>query len=351
LLARKESFPREKCREISFSCRSFPQKNEPSLNKKLSKGDVKAMKITVTGGSGIVGRYVIDELKRHHHEITVFTRGKIPVPENKDVTFVKGDILKIDDCRKAFKGAEAVIHLAAIPHLFDDPPEKVFYVNVIGTFDVFQAASDLGIKNIVSCSSDSSYGFNWRDSFDDILLPVYLPIDENHSQKPKDAYGLSKKIGEEIVRTFTRKYGMTTISLRISHTRIPEKSGDAGIEAYKKDIKEKGTMFQPRVYNKAGNISQVFCYNDARDAARAFRLAVEAKGLEGKSEVFNICADDNGSKFDTVEFTKMIGWDKVSLKKEIKGRQSLFDWSKAARLLGYKPLYNWYDLYIGKKIK
>ncbi len=302
------------------------------------------MKIFVTGGSGTIGTYVVDELRKHNHEVITFVHLK--KPETKDVAFIKGDILKIDDCKRAFRDVEAVIHLAAIPHLFNDPPEKVFYVNVIGTFNVFKAASDSGIEKVVHASSDSSYGFNWRNSFDDILFPRYLPIDEDHPQDPKDAYGLSKKVGEEIARTFARQYGMAAISLRISHTRIPEKPGPVGIEAYKKDIKEKGRMLPPFVYNDAGNISQIFCYNDVRDVAQAFRLAVEAKGLDGKSVEFNICADDNPSKFDTMDFIEMVGWKNVALKKEIKGRKSLFDWSKARRLLGFQPRHDWYNLYI-----
>lgn len=302
------------------------------------------MKILVTGGSGRIGECVIDELRKCGHEITMLVHSK--EPERKDVALVRGSILRIDDCKKAFKGAEAVIHLAAIPHLFNDPPEKVFYINVIGTFNVFQAVADLGIEKVVYASSDSSYGFNWRNSFNDILLPAYLPIDENHPQKPKDAYGLSKKMGEEIARAFTRKYGMTTISLRISHTRVPEESHEVGVEAYRKDINEKDRMLPPHIYNEAGDITQIFCYNDVRDVARAFCLAIETKGLEGKSEAFNICADDNPSKFDSMEFIEMVDWSEVPLKKEIKGRQSLFDWSKARRLLTYQPLYNWYDYYI-----
>jgi len=301
------------------------------------------MKIAIIGGSGTIGNYVIDELKKHYHEVAVLVHLK--EPKRKGITLTRGDVLNIDDCRKALKGVDTVIHLAAIPHLFNDPPEKVFNVNVIGTFNVFQAAADLGIEKVIYASSDSSYGFNWRNSFDDLLLPGYLPIDENHPQKPKDAYGLSKKVGEEIAEVFTRKYGMSTISLRVSHTRVPEESHEAGVEAYRKDINKKGRMLPPRVYNETGDITQIFCYSDVRDVAQAFILAVEAEGLRGKSEAFNICADDNPSKFDSVEFIKMVGWSEVPLKKEIKWRQSLFDWSKAKRLLGYQPLHNWHDCY------
>jgi len=309
--------------------------------RKTKGGEI--MKIALTGGSGRVGEYLIDELKKYNYEVVVLDQKE---PKRKDVIFVKGDMLKIDNCKNAFNGVDTIIHLAAIPHLFSDPPEKVFYINTIGTFSVFQAAADLGIKRVIYGSSDSAYGFNWRNSFDDIPIPIYLPVDENHPQEPKDAYGLSKKVGEEIAKTFNRKYGMTTISLRISHVRVPEENNEVGIEAYKKDIKGHGRMLPPRVYNKEGNITQIFCYNDVRDAARAFRLAVEAKGLEGRYEAFNICADDNISKFNLMEFIKMLGWSEVPLKKEIKDRQSFFDWSKAKRLLGFQPLHNWYDLYI-----
>jgi len=77
------------------------------------------VKIVVTGGSGLIGEYVVDELKKFHHEVTVFD---IEEPKDKSVGFVKGDMLKIDDCRKVFKGAGAIVHLAAIPNPFNDPP-------------------------------------------------------------------------------------------------------------------------------------------------------------------------------------------------------------------------------------
>ncbi len=86
--------------------------------------------------------------------------------------------------------------------------------------------------------------------------------------------------------------------------------------------------------------------------AKAFRLAIGTKGLEGRSEAFNICADDNPSRFDSREFIRIVGWSEVPLKKDIEGRGSLFDWSKAERLLGYRPTHSWHDSYIkGKREK
>jgi len=280
------------------------------------------MRIVVTGGSGRLGRYVVEELKKFH-EVTIFD---IKEPKNDDVTFVRGDILNINDCRKAFKGADAIVHLAAIPHPLNDPPEKVFNVNVVGTFNVHQAAADLGIKKVVHASSDSSYGFSFRRQ-GDILFPAYLPLDENHPQRPADPYGLSKKIGEEIAVSFTRRYGMSTIALRICYVWFPE-----NVQEYRPCIKDPERC-------KTG----FWTYEHAKDAALAFRLAIEAEGLK-KHEAFLISAEDNGTEFDSVELVKKYYSNNIPFKKEIKERQSLADWTKAKVLLGYQPRYTWSDI-------
>lgn len=278
------------------------------------------MKIVVTGGSGNVGRYVVNELKKFHYEVTVFD---IKKPKDKDVTFVKGDILKIDDCRNVLKGADAIVHLAAIPHPLGDFPEKMFNTNIVGTFNVHQAAADLGIGKVVHASSDSSYGFNFRRE-GDILLPEYLPIDEDHPQKPADPYSLSKKVGEEIAKSFSRRYGMRTIALRICGVMFPEP--ESAFE-FKKDLEKSGYCW----------------YTDARDVACAFRLAIEAKGLE-KYEVFCISAADEAAELDSVERVRRMWGSHIPFTKEIKGRQSLYDWTKARVLLGYQPKYSWQDI-------
>jgi len=311
--------------------------------------------IVVTGGSGTVGRYLVKELMKFDYKVTIFDM-KEPQEEYanffKGTNYCKGNILKIDDCKRSFKGTNIVIHLGAIPHPIGNLPELVFNVNVLGTYNVFQAACDLGITKVIFASSDASYGFHFRNSFDDILLPEYLPIDEDHPQKPKDCYGLSKKISEEIATTFNRKYGITTIGLRISHVRIPEKSGMSGIEAYQKNIKEKGVMIPSLIYNESGDVftGQIFSYNDVRDVAQAFRLTTQVKGLEGKSEIFCIGnIDDIPTKFETKELIKKWHFDKIPLKRKLKKREPLCDFSKANRILGYRSKYNWWEMY-GSKI-
>ncbi|MCD4669968.1 MAG: NAD(P)-dependent oxidoreductase [Actinomycetia bacterium] len=275
------------------------------------------MKVIVTGGSGHVGRYVVDDLEKSGYEVSVFD---IKGPRDKDVDFVKGNILNADDCRKAFRGAEAIVHLAAIPNPLKDSPDRVFTTNVGGTFNIHQAAADLGIEKVVQISSDSSYGFNFRRE-GDVLLPEYLPIDEDHPQKPADPYGLSKKIGEEIAKSFVSRYGMKTIALRICGVAYPEPGSILG---FKKLAEKDGRPY----------------YNDVRDVAFAIRLALEAKDLK-KYEVFCISAADNAAELDSLELSIKLWGNNIPFTKEIKDRESLYDWTRARVLLGYRPRHTW----------
>lgn len=279
------------------------------------------MRIVITGGSGNVGRYVAPELLDHGHEVTIFDRLK---PESLDVPFVEGSILDIDACRRAFRGSDVVIHLAAIPHPLDDPPEVVMHVNTTGTFIVHQAAVDIGVRRVVHASSDSSYGLVFRRVD---FSPDYLPLDEEHPQKPQDAYGLSKKVGEAIARSFTRGYALETVALRICFVWFPHMA-----ESYRPLTTDPGDRKW---------INGLWLYNDARDVATAFRLAAEIPDL--RNEVFLISAEENGTVFETMELVRKY-YGRVSMRKKLKGRESLADYSKAALILGYRPRYTWRDI-------
>ena len=277
------------------------------------------MKIVVTGGSGKVGTYVLQELQGHH-EIVAFDR-HAPTVEN--VSFVEGDILDPDACRRAFEGTDVVVHLAAIPHPMSDAPEYVMRINTMGTFIVHQAAADVGVRRVVQASSDSSYGFVFRTRD---FLPEYLPLDEDHPQRPQDPYGLSKLMGEEIARSFTRQCGLETVSLRICFVWFPEHADN----------------YLPLTQNPENWLNGLWLYNDARDAAQAFRLAAETPGLA--NEAFLISATDNGTVYDTMDLVRRFYASDIPRKSDLSGTVSLADWSKANRILGYQPRYRWRDM-------
>src|SRR4029079_17925171 len=213
-----------------------------------------------------VGRFVVQELVNSAHEVTVFDR--VPGPERGAVRYLVGDIQDLGEVMEAMHGADAVIHLAAIHNPNIATATVTYQTNVVGTFNVHHAAFRLGIKRVVSASSNAIVGWSYSDNF----VPDYLPIDENHPLRPQDPYGLSKEIGETVARSYALK-GLQTVSLRPSGVVTPEDR-----EEFRMAGGRKPSGFQ------------AYSYIDARDLAVAFRLAVE-RPLTGGAVMVGL-ADD-----------------------------------------------------------
>ena len=274
------------------------------------------MKILVTGGSGDVGGYVVRDLLAAGHEPVVFDQKR---PDAGEVEYQEGDILDLNCCRNACEGVDAIIHLAAIRVPIPETPDKVLHVNAVGTFNIHQAAADVGVRRVVQASSDSTYGFTfWRRE----MKPAYVPIDEAHPQRPQESYGLSKIAGELIAQSFTDGYGMETVCLRICYCWFPHRP-----EGYR------GLTDDPSRWSKS-----LWVYNDARDVAQAFRLAVETPGLT--HERFCIAAADNGTRIETAALLEKFYPD-VPVRKPLEGFASIVDHSLAAEKLGYAPRHSW----------
>ncbi len=133
------------------------------------------MKLLITGGAGKVGQAIVRELLNSAaYEITVLDR--TPGPERGPVNYLVGDIQDLGQVMEAMAGAEAVIHLAAIHNPNIAPTTVTYQTNVVGTFNVHHAAFRLGVKRIVSASSNAIVGWSYSERF----MPDYLPIDEDH---------------------------------------------------------------------------------------------------------------------------------------------------------------------------
>jgi len=226
------------------------------------------MKILVTGGLGKVGQWVVRELLHAPaHEITVLDR--LPGPDRSAVKYLVGNVQHLGEVMEAIIGCEAVIHLAAIHNPNIATTSVTYETNVIGTFNVHHAAFRLGVKRVVSASSNAVVGWSYSDRF----VPDYLPIDEDHPNRPEDVYGLSKEIGESIARSYARK-GLETIMLRPSGVVTPDE-----LEQMRKDRGRPATGFH------------AYSYVDARDLAVAFRLALERP--VASATVLFVVADDS----------------------------------------------------------
>jgi UDP-glucose 4-epimerase len=282
------------------------------------------MNILVTGGSGTVGKYIVDELVRHNHNVGVLD---IVQPKRKDVRYHCTDILNLDDVSNAMKGYDSVIHTAGIPHPLNDPVERVFTVNVNGTFNVLESSARNGIRKIIFTSSESTLGFAFMTRR---MAPDYIPIDEQHPLRPQDAYGLSKVLAERICQTYSARYGMRTVCLREPWIWVPE---EPMIPLYQQLVKEYDTRYK-----------NLWSYVHVYDAATAHRLAVECD-LENLHEVFFITARENWTGRESKTLLAAYYPETEHIASTFTGKQTLLSYEKAERLLGYKPNFSVNDLW------
>jgi nucleoside-diphosphate-sugar epimerase len=180
------------------------------------------MRITVTGGAGRVGRYVVQELLAHGHEVTsvdIAPQPAAPCPTLQIDLTQAGEVYN----GLARSKTEAVVHLGAWPNAGMTADTRTYADNVSGTYNLFQACADLGIRRVISASTNQIYGFAGAP-------PLYAPVDESHPLRPVNCYALSKIAGEQAAVYFTTNYGMTILSFRLMGVRpiLPPVRGCCG---------------------------------------------------------------------------------------------------------------------------
>lgn len=288
----------------------------------------------MTGGSGGVGRYVVDELISHGFIVGVLD---LKPPSRSDVHYHEVNVLSLDDLQQVLQsGYDAVMHVAGIPHPLDDPAQKVFTTNVNGTFNVLQAvACAPTVQKVVFASSVSTLGLAFAPHR---LAPLSIPIDESHPNRPADPYGLSKVVCEQICRTFSEQHGINTVCLRMPWVWLPEDGPDER-PYYRQLIAESRSAV-------AGASSEswhreLWTYVDARDAARAHRLALETE-LVGAHEAFFITGPANWTGLHNGRALIEQFWPEAAsnIASHFDGaRDSLISSQKAARMMGYTPQF------------
>lgn len=167
------------------------------------------MAILVTGSAGRIGSRVVDRLLADGQSVTGFdlrSAGRSH-PGYREIVGAFDDPVA---GREAVKGAEAVLHLGAFMSWLPADADKLFRANVDGTRILMEEAAKVKPRRIVFASSGEVYPEN---------VPDYLPVDEGHSLKPRSPYGLSKQLGEELVRFTERSAGIPATILRFSHTQ------------------------------------------------------------------------------------------------------------------------------------
>jgi nucleoside-diphosphate-sugar epimerase len=195
------------------------------------------VRVAITGAAGGIGRRLTgalaatDELvlvdSVRPEEATVYDpaspTGRAAAPITADWPYHVADISDRAALDAAFRGVDAVVHLAGWVTGEWENARSIMATNVLGTFTVYEAARDAGVRRVVAASSINAFGtFYWRVSGVPVLRDG-LPLREDSPRVPEDPYSLSKGVTEDIGATFCRAFGMESVSLRFSGVWSAEK--------------------------------------------------------------------------------------------------------------------------------
>jgi len=279
------------------------------------------MNIVVTGGSGHTGKAVVKHLVQHGYTVRIVDR----TPPGETLTpYTLCNLEDYGETIAALEGADAVLHLAAIPRPTYHPHNVVFRTNVLAAYNMFEAAAVLGIQRVVYASSISVTGYPFYERF---FEPSYVPIDEEHPAAPQDSYALSKHLGEEIAKAYVRRIGMNVISLRLPWIHTPD--------TFRHEV-------LPYRDDPQFGASNLWLYVDTRDVSQAFRLSLETD-MTGY-QVYYIGARDTFMENPSIELVNEFYPNTIILD-GFGGRQSLISSCKAEQELGYQAEYNW-EMYL-----
>jgi nucleoside-diphosphate-sugar epimerase len=273
------------------------------------------MKIAVTGGSGRVGKAVIEmALTQGNSVVSIDRVNPDDNAAHSNIKYIQADITNYVAIENAIRGCDALVHMAAIPAPGHQPDHEVHNNNVVGSYNVLRAAVEVGIQKVCQASSVNATGLAYSrwPHFD------YFPLDEEHPTYNEDPYSLSKWICEEQASSFARRYEQMTISSMRFHWVIPERA----------------TAVEATGYRQTNAIvKNLWAYTLANSAARACLLSLTAD-FKGH-EVFYITAPDTIDDTPSLELKQKYFPD-VPVRGDLSDHKSFFNSNKAQRLLGWK---------------
>ena len=285
------------------------------------------MKVLVTGARGKVGTATVAALAQAGHDVRatdlappVFER-----PEPGEPDYVQADLSDAGDAFAVVRGAEAVVHAAAIPEPTHNPPHVVFRNNLMSVFNVLEAAIRFGVSRFVNISSETVPGFFFAER---PFLPDYVQVDEEHPIRPQDPYATAKFFGELLMDAAVRRSDIRCTSIRpcwVQHEGNYERN------------------LGPLVRELPQDLSPNFLsYIDVYDLADALVLATQSD-LQGH-EVFYIASPDNVGNRPLAELVRQYYGDEIEVREPLPREDaSYISIEKARRMLGYDPKRSWSD--------
>ena len=290
-------------------------------------------RILVIGGAGFLGSHIVDQLtETRAGQIVIldnFVRGTranlADAVRDPRVHLVEGSVTDLPTLRGLMADTDYVVHLAAL-WLYEcvHQPRSALDVNVVGTFNVVEAAADAGVKKVVYSSSASVYG----DA-------VFTPMTEEHPFNNRTMYGATKIAGEQFFRAFNEQRGLDYAGLRYMNIYGPRMDYKGTYVSVIMKVLDRIDAGEPPII--FGDGSQAYDFVHVSDVARANILALQA---DASDEFFNIGMGVKTTIRELVDrLLEITGSD---LEPEYRPQEQMFvthrvgSTDKAERLLGFR---------------
>lgn len=238
--------------------------------------DLADSRVLVIGGAGFIGSHIVDQLLDEPvREIVVLDNFARGARHNLDdaladrrVTLVEGSIADVALLDRLMEGTDCVWLLAAL-WLYEcvHEPRSAIEINVVGTFNVVDAARRAGVKKVVYSSSASVYG----DA-------VFTPMTEDHPFNNRTLYGATKIAGEQFFRAYHEQHGLDYVGLRYMNVYGPRMDYKGTyVSVIMKVLDKIDAGERPVIF---GDGSQAYDFVHAADCARANILAMKSDATD-----------------------------------------------------------------------
>ncbi len=287
--------------------------------------------ILFTGGSGKAGRHVVQYLVEQGYHVLNIDQKPLDNPKVRTLITDITDAGQLFNAFSSYTGLhefdpdlrpnkiDAVVHFAAIPRVMIVPDNETYRINVMGTYNVLDAATKLGIPKVIIASSETTYGVVFANTPRE---PEYFPLDEEYPVDPMDSYAVSKICNERTARGFSLRNNSDIYALRIGNVVEPSEYALFPGWFAKPDFRKK----------------IAWSYIDARDLGEIVRLGIETDGLG--YQVFNAANDHTSSDLPTAELLRRY-YPNVPVHGELGEFEGLLSNKKVREKLGFKEKHNW----------
>lgn len=278
----------------------------------------------VIGGAGFIGSYVVHQLISENYNVHVFDNlssgSLLRLPKN--ISFYKGDIRNFNELKNQLEPGDTVFHLAAftsVPKSFEDPL-AAHEINILGTYNVFEAAREKKVKMIIFSSSAAVYG-----SQEGLMK-------EEASVHPESPYALHKVIGEQLGQLYATSFNVPTTCLRYFNVYGPGNNEEGSYAPVTARFAKAKRENRPLPIVGDGNQTRDFIH--VKDVARA-NICAAKKLVE--SIGYNIYNISSGKESIINDIANMVGGAKEYLPARTEIKFSCGDNTKAKNELRWTP--------------